>query len=301
MPEIGVDEPAGDWQRWDRIWRGIRETGNDATLYTRGRPRSLLEFWQRAYFEDLWASMGPRAAEAKCLELGSGRGTTSMYLAERCCDVTLVDRSPAALELAVQNFRSFGLRRPTILAADARSTGLPSEAYDCIYNIGLLEHFDDPLPVLTEALRLLKPRGLIFMVIVPAGPRWRLPLVRFALNPGVMAWRLVTAVGRGVAARVRPHQTVPLEGANGDDDDMVRTSHSREQYVRWMRELGHSDVTCVPYNPYFSIYRSRALERAITLPLYRWHLRLRRQAKGYPSLQTHATASCDLLMGRKHA
>ncbi len=299
-PPIEAHESAGDWLQWDRNWRRLGGGERDAVLYTPRTPRSLLEFWQRAYFDDLWDLMGPRAPQTRVLELGSGRGTTSMYLARRNCDVTLVDRSPAALDLAVRNFQRHGLLTPHIVHADARATRLESEGYDCIYNIGLLEHFDDPVPVLAESLRLLKPDGLLFMVIVPEGSRWRLPPARAVLNPIGIVRRISSAAVRRITSRIGPPRgsSAPDRGADGEQG-MVRTSHSRTDYVRWMRALGQQGFECVPYNPYFSVYRSPALERLVTLPLYRWHLHRKRRRRAYPLLKTRAVASCDLLVGRK--
>ena len=96
-----------------------------------------------------------------------------MYIAGRNDNVTLVDLSATALDLATENFRCAGLRAPATHQADAADTGLPTAAYDCVYNIGLLEHFEDPTPVLAESLRLLAPGGLLFMVIIPEGLPWK--------------------------------------------------------------------------------------------------------------------------------
>ena len=47
--------------------------------------------------------------------------------------------------------------------ADVRKTGLLAESFDVIFSQGLLEHFPDPQPVLTEMNRLLKPGGFIII------------------------------------------------------------------------------------------------------------------------------------------
>jgi ubiquinone/menaquinone biosynthesis C-methylase UbiE len=297
---VPAAEDAGDWRRWDQVWRDIGP-GSDGILYTSSAPRSMLQFWQRAYFEDLWALTQGKVAGARYLELGAGRGTTSMYLASRGCDVTLLDLAPAGLRLAIENFRACDLRRPKVVIGDGRNTGLASNSYDCVYNIGLLEHFEDPVPVLRESLRVLKPGGLMYMVIVPEGSPWRSLPVRLALNPLSTGWRVLAAAARRVA-RVLGFGRGGASDTAGAADDMVRTTHSRGRYEQWLRDLGGRDVCCLPYNPYFQVYASPALERLITLPIYAAHLALKRRRCRQPLLVTSARrASCHLLLCRKAA
>jgi SAM-dependent methyltransferase len=309
---------AGDWQEWNAIWSRIAPQ-RQSVLYTPEPPKTLMQLWQRAYFDDLWA-LASHAPDARFLELGSGRGTTSMYVASRGREVTLVDLAPAGLELAARNFSAFGLRAPILHLADARDTRLDAERYDCVYNIGLLEHFDDPLPVLREALRLLKPGGLLFMVVIPERSPWCALPVRVTLNPVGTGARLGAAVLRRMAGRLRrgavarqrrpsggpdSSTAAPLAAAAGSSQesasaDMVRTSFSRGDYVRWLRALGGTDVSCIPYNPYFGAYRTPALEQLITVPAYRAHLALRRRLSRPPFLAAAPrAASCDLLLCRK--
>src|SRR5262249_14202679 len=76
----------GSVAAWDRAWKNLADDDPAAVVvFTRGRPRTVRQLYQRAYFEDLWALMGGRAKGARYLELGCGRGTTSMYLASRGC------------------------------------------------------------------------------------------------------------------------------------------------------------------------------------------------------------------------
>lgn len=285
--EADVISTDGSVQEWDANWRAL--ASHLQQLYHAGTPRTIVQFWHQCYFEDLWDAMGESAPNARYVELGSGRGTTSMYLSSRGCSVTMVDLSTTAFHLANDNFRREGLQPPVFVTADARKTNLPNSSFDCVLNIGLLEHFEDPKPVLTEAMRLLKPGGLLFMVIVPAradGVKW---LVRMLLNP----WRLGTYFVRKAArgARQRPAQVA---------DTLYRTAYTREDYQTWLRELGAEGIECIPYNPYHSVYRRDALNRNVALPLYRMHHTVKRYLSACPRLKTFAsTAMCDLLTGRK--
>jgi SAM-dependent methyltransferase len=179
----GADmSPSPDFQLWDTAWLPDR-----IQKFTRGTPRNIHAFRHRCYFEDLWPLIERSGGRGRYLEIGAGRGTTSMYLASRGCDVTLLDYSPTGLEVARRNFAREGLPAPHTIVADARRTGLPEAAYDCVYSIGLFEHIDNPRPVLDEILRVLKPSGYLFTVVIP-----QLPASVAYLAYGLFApWRLM--------------------------------------------------------------------------------------------------------------
>ena len=279
-------DSAGDWQQWDRFWKDGVGSENEI-LYTPGTPRTLLQLWQRCYFEDLWVMVGDRAKNCSFLELGCGRATTSMYLAAHDCNVTLLDKAPHALVLAEHNFAKCNLPRPRTVLADAAHTGLPDASFDCIYNVGLLEHFQDPTPVLREAWRLLRPGGVIFMVIVPHVPFTRSLAMRFRLEPCAALMFCVKNVAKY------------LLGRNRSSAGITRTDLPAGEYVRIMKSLGCRDAQCIPYNPYHPIDTCRDREIQKTVPFY-WQHYLRTAAKGVrPALRTpRHRALCELLICR---
>ena len=144
---------------------------------------------------------------------------------------------PQAFKLAEQNFRREKLPVPKFVAADATNTGLPTDSFDCIYSIGLLEHFDNPQPLLAETLRLLKPGGLAFHVVVPTIPERRM-LLSYAL---FAPWKLPPRSLKDVANRLLGRQT------KGQGNTMTRTEFGVADYRRWVAALPTADITCVPY------------------------------------------------------
>ena len=277
-------------QEWDASWRSLER--HMLQLYTAGAPRTIHQFWQRCYFEDLWKAMGADASTASYLELGAGRGTTSMYLASHGCDVTMLDLSAAGFRVAIENFRREGLPQPRLVQADARATGLPAASYDCVFHIGLLEHIEAPRPLLVEALRLLKPGGLQFAVIMPERTtriRW---LALGLLRPWALAREWVPEKVRRRVRGERPHGAPP--------EPMLRTGYTRRDYLAMLAGLDVKDVRCLPYNPYHPVYKSDTREGAITIPLYRRLHGVKKLLGSEPLLATRAAfASCDLLIFRK--
>jgi len=278
-----------DFELWDSAWSSLPADG--IQLFTRGTPHNIHAFRHRCYFEDLWPLIERSGGTGRYLEIGAGRGTTSMYLASRGCDVTLLDYSPTGLAVARRNFVREGLPTPRTVVADARSTGLPAAEYDCVYSMGLLEHFDDPKPVLDEILRVLKPGGHLFTVVVPELPG----SVRYLAYGLFAPWRLtplllprpVTAWAKRVVGRA---EAVRLPS---------RTEFDAQEYIRMLPQDRVTDVRWWYYSPYHEIYRSRVAERFILMPAYRLHRALRRRFV-YPSARTsRAFAGAFLLTFRK--
>ncbi len=211
-----------------------------------------------------------------------------MYLAARGAAVTLVDLAPNALGEAKAAFAEDGLGDPSAVLADVRDTGLPSDHFDCVYNIGLLEHFDDPLPVLREAVRILKPGGVLFFVVVPVVPERNKRLVRALFSP----WRLVP---EPVKAAVRPWR-----GLHRSQPVFHRTEFTRDAWSDWMVAAGATSVEVIPYNPFHPPVLGDAFERRVAVPLYRAALAVGQRWGRDRGLQTRAGFElCDLVTGSK--
>jgi SAM-dependent methyltransferase len=230
----------GEAARWDEVWGDL--PSQEVQVFTRGAPRNLRQLCQRCYFEDLWELVGRQHYDRKFLEQGAGRGTTSMYLAAQGCDVTMLDLSPQGFDVAATNFAREGLRAPKFVTADARETGLPSDSYDCVYNIGLLEHFDNPKPVLDEAVRLLRPGGWLFMVIVPRMPQRNSWLAKLMLCP----WRLAPGGGKRLVkrllGRVEPARAGRAIIPDASCNQEARVPRALDADVAWTGKLLVADL-----------------------------------------------------------
>jgi SAM-dependent methyltransferase len=287
---MSASSAAHDLAAWDSAWASLAP--DRFRLFTRDTPRTLFQFWHRCYFGDLLAALGDRCQTGRFVEVGSGRGTTSMYLASRGGDVTLVDYSPAALVRARENFAGEMLPPPHLVLADARSTGLQSESCDCVYNVGLLEHFDDPQPVLDEMLRVLKPGGLLFAVIIPPVSASRALLAYTLFAPWRLVRYLVPPRLRRLAKRIL--HRVPLPA-----DSVVRSDLSAADYRRMLPEEAVAGFSCIPYNPYHQVYDHPAAERWILVPAYRLHRAIRTLFASPAAATSPRFACCLLLTCRK--
>jgi ubiquinone/menaquinone biosynthesis C-methylase UbiE len=144
--------------------------GANQCLFTRGTPELQAALYMRAYWsmlEQMISDMDP-GHPLEVIELGAGRGTLAQYCQDAGHRVTLLDADEAGFVLARENWKAHKMPLPRFVVADCEATELPAESYDVVCSIGLLEHFVDPVPTLRESVRLLKPGGLMFHIIVSA-------------------------------------------------------------------------------------------------------------------------------------
>ena len=274
----------GSFQGWDEVWKGENQTIQVNPNFTRQKPKTIYQFWQKAYANDLLNLIKSKKYETFC-ELGSGRGTTSMYLSDAGYhDITMVDLSIHGFNVAKNSFEKNGMKEPVFVLADVEKTGIDSNSFDCIYNIGLLEHFEDPSKTLQEAYRLLKREGMIFMPIVPKLP-FRMSIIpRLFFNPLSLLKQLVKLV---------------IGYKNKDHSSIFRNSLKKNYYQETCKKIGYKNVTCISYNPYWKVNDDGFLENHITLPFYQSHYSLFKKNNKISLKCSYYTESCYLLLAYK--
>jgi len=224
----------GSFKGWDNIWKDHSSADQLNKKYTTEEPKNYYEFWQHAYAKDLLNLIDGKGYTQFC-ELGSGTATTSMYLSKNgYTDITLVDLAANAFKIASYNFDHYNLQQPKFYLENVEATSLAKDSFDCIYNIGLLEHFEDPTKVLKESLRLLKPGGMIYMPIVPMIPVTKELFQILIFNP-VRFLKVLVFLAKGKRRVAK---------------DIIRTKHSFEFYKEICSSLGYHSIKCIPYNPF---------------------------------------------------
>lgn len=100
----------------------------------------------------------PRAAEAELLEIGCGTGLILQRLSRYCRRAVGVDLSPGMLELA----RKRGL---DVVEGDATALPFGDESFDVVVSFKVLPHVQDLSTALSEAARVTRPGGRLFLEI----------------------------------------------------------------------------------------------------------------------------------------
>ena len=105
----------------------------------------------------------------KVLDIGGGPGRYSLYLAEKGCDITLLELSDANVAFANEQADKQGLQIKTICGDACIADTLVNSQFDHILLMGPLYHLpdeNDRIKAVNAALRLLKTDGTLFSAFI---------------------------------------------------------------------------------------------------------------------------------------
>jgi ubiquinone/menaquinone biosynthesis C-methylase UbiE len=103
------------------------------------------------------------------LDIGGGAGYYSFWLHEKGHNVTLIDLSPKNIELVQKNSAATGRKLKKVEIGDAVNLNISDEQFDIVLMLGPLYHLTDRaerIIALREALRVLKPGGLLLAAVI---------------------------------------------------------------------------------------------------------------------------------------
>jgi ubiquinone/menaquinone biosynthesis C-methylase UbiE len=114
------------------------------------------------HLPELFASMD--GAGRKLLEVGCGIGVDSIQLAKRGFEVTAVDLTPNALEVAGQ-FAAHRAVDVDFRLGNAEGLDFADSTFDVVYSFGVLHHTPDIESSISEVHRVLKPGGVAYVML----------------------------------------------------------------------------------------------------------------------------------------
>jgi SAM-dependent methyltransferase len=154
-----------DSSDWDHYWklqaRGQKTYGYIANIYRRYIIKGTLNHYVAKYFD----------INSLLLHAGSGSGEVDLDVCESM-EIVAIDFSSHALSTY-----SEGHRIPSNLAqADIFRLPFPNETFDGVFNLGVMEHFNDieMVNALIELRRVIKNDGVILLFWPP---KWGLSVV----------------------------------------------------------------------------------------------------------------------------
>jgi ubiquinone/menaquinone biosynthesis C-methylase UbiE len=104
------------------------------------------------------------------LEMACGNGDMSVVIAKKGIKLHGIDIKENGIKWAISSAAAQGLSNTTHFeVSDAANTKFPNDYFDSVIIPELIEHIKDPHRIITEALRVVKPGGLV-LISVPDGP-----------------------------------------------------------------------------------------------------------------------------------
>jgi SAM-dependent methyltransferase len=146
-------------EEWDASWEA------SLSAPTPGLEASTLENHIDAGKLAFLAGMLPNQGRAIEIGCGSARLLARVQRVTRL-DAYALDPSPQAVRLASRTAAALGTPM-RVLRGDAFQLPFPDGAFAMVLSGGLLEHFEDPRPVIAEMVRVLRPGGTFYADVVP--------------------------------------------------------------------------------------------------------------------------------------
>lgn len=212
---IAAAEPADlETEFVEKYWTSIWER--------EGGPQGHIDRIPR---KDEYRAMAPHMAKlpkgARVLDGGCGLGDWTLYFARQGFSVVGLDLSRQTVEQLQARFPE-----AEFIDGDIRHTSFPEGSFDAYFSWGVFEHFESGLQdCVTEAFRVLKPGGLLF-VSVP------LDNLRHAVRGAFMQPQTAGKKIRFYQWRLTRAELARELGIGGFDILEVRPIHKRQGVLR---------------------------------------------------------------------
>ncbi|MFP4458458.1 MAG: class I SAM-dependent methyltransferase [Candidatus Zixiibacteriota bacterium] len=177
------------------------------------------DFWKTKDLKDIYP-VGDRVIKAiekhvdpkglRILEVGAGTGRDSYELAKKGAEVYVLDYAESALMLyKKQNMEKD--QKAIAVCGDAFGLPFADNSFDIVFHQGLLEHFREPLGIIKENQRVLKPKGF---VIIDVPQRWHIYTVikhiLIAFNSWFAGWETEFSITQ-VEKILKQHDLEPFD------------------------------------------------------------------------------------------
>lgn len=157
------------------------------------------------------------------LEVGSGPGYVGLEWLKKTTDTRLegVEISPKMIEVANKNAREYGFDsdRVKYCIANAMVMPFPADRYDAVFSSSSLHEWEDPLQIMKEIYRVLKPGGSYFI----SDLRRDLPMfMQWFLSASVKSKSMRHGLGTSLGASYTREELVKIVAASPLKDAQIK-------------------------------------------------------------------------------
>jgi SAM-dependent methyltransferase len=242
---------------------------------------AVFEYWRSAKLMQYLERAGVRVL-GRVLDDGCGGGGMCVSFAEEASSVVGIEPTERFRDAGVRLARERGVSNVRFLQADGTRLPFPDAVFDLVLSHAVIEHVADPPAYLSEARRMLKPGGVLFLetapYLSPSGahlPRLKVPIPVHL----IVGRRAAFAFSRWAARRHPAWLSTPPEGSSfvtaaqrGEPkvDDLLYPVTLR----RLRRDIANAGLHIVREDLYVSRLARRVLPRPLgaripRLPLLR--------------------------------
>lgn len=116
------------------------------------------------YIDWIFALIAPHV-RGDVLEIGSGIGSFTTRLAERATTVTALEPNRYCFERLIQTVRSSAVTCLNVTVEECQVLPQASRGFDSVVCLNVMEHIRDDVQVLTTVRELVRPQGVIVLVV----------------------------------------------------------------------------------------------------------------------------------------
>lgn len=116
------------------------------------------------YLPALFKHISELKPKGKLLEIGCGMGTDIVQLVRNGFDVTGIDLTSEAIDLAKKRFKIYNLKGK-LKTDDAENLSFEEKTFDVVYSFGVLHHTPNTQKAIDETYRVLKDDGVAIIML----------------------------------------------------------------------------------------------------------------------------------------